>query len=96
MSSSIGQSPIAEDGGFGPMDYESSKGTDEEVMDDSEFNDFENGAEKDDFGDFDDFEQGFEAAEDVENVQVPMVAPGSVIELVPFVSSSIASLAIRS
>lgn len=68
-----GASPIAEDGGFGPMDYEESEeesveSTHKEAGNDmtadggegfgDDFDDFEAGADNDDFGDFDDgFEQ---------------------------------------
>lgn len=63
-----GASPIAADGGFGPMEYEESEdgsieSRHDEAGDDTEagagegfgddFDDFEAGAENDDFGDFD-------------------------------------------
>lgn len=67
-----GASPIAADGGFGPMDYEESEdeiveSKHDEASNDTEvdtgegfgddFDDFEAGAESEDFGDFD---EGFE------------------------------------
>lgn len=69
-----GASPIAADGGFGPMDYEESEDESIEskhnvagndILADpgdgvgDDFDDFEAGADNDDFGDFDD---GFEQA----------------------------------
>lgn len=71
-SSPAGASPIAADGGFGPMDYEvfedevggdQGGGTDKDVNTDrnegfgEEFDDFEAGTEGEEFGDFD---EGFQ------------------------------------
>lgn len=89
MPHSISQSPIAEDGGFGPMDYESSKGTDEDTIDEAELDDVGNSTDRDDFGDFDDFEEGFQELEDVETSQTPAFSLSSNIEPVPFVRSHI-------
>jgi len=72
---SLGGSPIAADGGFGPMNYEESDESNVETADDrpdasdeeaeagfgDDFDDFEAGAEGEDFGEFND---GFQEPEE--------------------------------
>lgn len=87
--SQSGQSPIAEDGGFGPMHYESddsgNNGGVEE--DDDGFEEFEEGAEGEDFGDFDDGFQEPEEEEEEESISAPPINPPTIISPPPFVSS---------
>ena len=94
-----GASPIAADGGFGPMDYEESEDesieskhneAENDIVADAgdgfgdDFDDFEAGADNDDFGDFDD---GFEqpATSDEEPAETDPPAP-SVQSLPPSTS----------
>lgn len=85
-----GASPIAEDGGFGPMDYgeseeESVESTYNEASNDrvadgaegfgDDFDDFEAGADNDDFGDFDDgFEQPSTSDEEPAETEPPVAS----------------------
>ena len=87
-----GASPIAADGGFGPMAYDDESKKDEENTDTrqesetedgfgDDFDDFEAGAGDDDFGDFDEgFQQPVEA-EKSSPPKPPVTVPES-----PFVS----------
>ncbi|CAD6571512.1 MAG: hypothetical protein ASARMPRED_004620 [Alectoria sarmentosa] len=100
-----GASPIAADGGFGPMDYEESEDESVESKHDEadndteadagegfgdDFDDFEAGAENDDFGDFD---EGFEqfSMSDKEPAETDLPAP-SVQPLPPSTSPFVNSL----
>ena len=80
------RSPIAEDGGFGPMDYESSQGSDEEKAEEEGFDDFNEG-DGNDFGDFEDFEDGFQEAHVSDEQAAPPAVQATAIEPPPFVSS---------
>lgn len=94
-----GASPIAADGGFGPMDYgesedESVESKHDEADNDTEadagegfgddFDDFEAGAENDDFGDFDEGFEQFQMSEK-EPAETDLPAP-SVQSLPPSTS----------
>ena len=99
-------SPIAADGGFGPMSYEVSEdeslgSNHDEASNDTEadtgegfgddFDDFEAGAENEDFGDFD---EGFEQApiineEPPEAVSPPPLAQSLPPSISPFVSETL-------
>lgn len=100
-----GASPIAADGGFGPMDYEESE--DESVESEydeagdkpkadadegvgDDFDDFEAGAENEDFGDFD---EGFEqpSISDEETAETDPPVP-SVQSLPPWTSSFVSKI----
>ena len=100
-----GASPIAADGGFGPMDYEESEDEsdelkNEEVGSDTEadadegfgddFDDFKVGAENEDFGDFD---EGFEQppTSDEEPAETDPPAP-SVQSLPPWTSPFVSKI----
>ena len=90
-------SPIAADGGFGPMTYEESDDSDDEKADDKheveeegaeegfgdDFDDFEAGAEGEDFGEFDD---GFQGSKELP-VETEKPAQPDTSSLSPFVSS---------
>lgn len=100
-----GASPIAADGGFGPMDYEESEDESGESKHDEagndtradadegfgdDFDDFEAGAENEDFGDFD---EGFEqpSVSDEETAETDPPAP-SVQSLPPWTSPFVSKI----
>lgn len=100
-----GASPIAADGGFGPMEYEESEDESIELEHDGtgggtevdadegfgdDFDDFKVGAENEDFGDFDD---GFEQAStsDEEPAETDPPAP-SVQSLPPWTSPFVSKI----
>ena len=102
-----GVSPIAADGGFGPMDDEESEAEEEHFQIDNnhndtqdntsspaaegfgdDFDDFEAGAENEDFGDFDNgFQQPVESDEELEETESPARPIQSIPQFTsPFVS----------
>ena len=101
-----GASPIAEDGGFGPMDYE---GSEEESIESphneagnetlvdggggfgDDFDDFEAGADNDDFGDFDD---GFEKPSTSDEEAAETDPPAPSVHFLPPSTSSFVSKAL--
>ena len=100
-----GASPIAADGGFGPMDYEESEDESGESKHDEagndtradadegfgdDFDDFEAGAENEDFGDFDeDFEQSSISDEETAETDPPAT---SVQSLPPWTSPFVSNI----
>ena len=98
-------SPIAADGGFGPMDYEESEDGSVEMEPEhasydteadggegfgEDFDEFEAGAENEDFGDFDKgFEQPPLTDEEPEEMDLP---PPSVVSLPPSTSPFVSKL----
>jgi len=104
-----GASPIAADGGFGPMDDdesgEESDGSDEEVEADAEvdtnedlgedFDDFEAGAEDEDFGDFDEGFQPPSVADEESEEPEPTIIPVQPLPPSTFSYVSIANAVIQ-
>ena len=100
-----GASPIAADGGFGPMDDDESEDesadTDDVEADDDtgpqadegigdEFDEFESGAENEDFGDFDDgFQQASASDEEGREIEPP---PPTIQALPPLASSFVSKI----
>ena len=105
----LGASPIAADGGFGPMDEDesdedtseqsdklgdSSVDAEEEQEFGDDFDDFEAGAERDDFGEFDDgFETSSISREPPETEPDPPLNQSILPSISPFVSESSSILA---